>query len=179
MRTGRLAVFSYRLIKLPAGRSELPATGHQEPKKSSTAESLAPVHRPHPSARAPLAGILRYPSQANGKLDRQAVDARSTGVGGSPEARGRCLSVNQRPHRWQHSCHPVGESGTTVAGMVVGNESVLGNWSRSDGPLSNMPLQLTRAVQLSVDGQRAGAARHFKRTGGRRAAPAVLLSTIT
>jgi hypothetical protein len=72
--------------------------------------------------------------------------------------------VNQRPHRWQHSCHPAGESGTTVAGVVVGNESVFGNWSRSDGQLSNMPLQLTRAVQLSVDGQRAGGARLNRRS---------------
>jgi transcriptional regulator with XRE-family HTH domain len=44
--------------------------------------------------------------------------------------------------------------------------------------LSNRPLQRTGAnVPLSVDSYRAGAARLFKNTVGRRAAPAVLLST--
>jgi len=50
---------------------------------------------------------------------------------------------------------------------------------KSQMTLANMPLQLTRACQLSVDGQRAGAARLIRYFGGRRAAPAVLLSTIT
>ena len=45
--------------------------------------------------------------------------------------------------------------------------------------LSNMPLQRTKACQLSVDDCRAGAARLFKWSERRRAAPAVLLSTIT
>ena len=44
--------------------------------------------------------------------------------------------------------------------------------------LSNKPLKLTdEGRQLSVDGQRAGAAQLFKLNDERRAAPAVLLST--
>ena len=43
----------------------------------------------------------------------------------------------------------------------------------------NKPLQQTKACQLSGDDCRAGAARLFNETEGRRAAPAVLLSTIT
>ena len=35
-------------------------------------------------------------------------------------------------------------------------------WDRCAVPMSNMPLQRTKACQLSVDGQRAGAARLFK-----------------
>ena len=45
--------------------------------------------------------------------------------------------------------------------------------------LSNKPLQLTRACQLSVEVQRAGAARRRLDFSGRRASPAVVLSTIT
>jgi len=54
--------------------------------------------------------------------------------------------VNQRSRHWQHSCHPVGVSGTTVAGVVVGNESVLGNRHKSDRQLSNKPLQRMKAA---------------------------------
>jgi len=44
---------------------------------------------------------------------------------------------------------------------------------------SNMPMKRTKACQLSVEVQQAGAARLFRNTAGPRAAPAVLLSTIT
>ena len=40
-------------------------------------------------------------------------------------------------------------------------------------------MKRTKACQLSVDVQRAGAARLFEMNEGRRAAPAVLPSTIT
>ena len=51
---------------------------------------------------------------------------------------------------------------------------------RSVVELSNRPLQRTGAnAPLSVDTHQAGAARLFNNTVGRRAAPAVLLSTIT
>jgi len=64
--------------------------------------------------------------------------------------------------------------GTTGGGQLA---STLAS---SNCELSNRPLQRTGANgPLSVDGHRAGAARLFKDTVGRRAAPAVLLSTIT
>ena len=64
--------------------------------------------------------------------------------------------------------------GTTVGGQLL---SALVS---SNCELSNRPLQRTGANgPLSVDGHRAGAARLFKDTVGRRAAPAVLLSTFT
>jgi hypothetical protein len=64
--------------------------------------------------------------------------------------------------------------GTTGGGQLVA-VSGSSNWE-----LSNRPLQRTGANgPLSVDSHRAGAARLFEDTVGRRAAPAVLLSTFT
>jgi len=54
--------------------------------------------------------------------------------------------VNQRPVRWRHSCHPAGKSRTTVAGVMVGNESVLANRCKSGRQLSNKPLQRMKAA---------------------------------
>ena len=49
-------------------------------------------------------------------------------------------------HRWRQLCHPVGESGATDAGVVVGNESVLANLCKSGRQLSNKPLQRMKAA---------------------------------
>ena len=71
------------------------------------------------------------------------------------------------------------ETGTSLHGTTGDGQLVTASGS-SNWELSNRPLQRTGANgPFSVDPHRAGAARLFEKTVGRRAAPAVLLSTFT
>jgi hypothetical protein len=68
---------------------------------------------------------------------------------------------------------------TSLHGTTDGGQPAAASGS-SNWELSNRPLQRTGANgPFSVDSHRAGAARLFENTVGRRAAPAVLLSTFT
>ena len=95
-------------------------------------------------------------------------------TGRSATGRGHQLWLSTRRFHWRNSPHHEGSFVASIEGAVVGNEVEVDHSSsrRWDSipdlkseireqvdKLSNKPLQRTWAFQLSVEGQRAGAAR--------------------
>ena len=119
------------------------------------------------------------PSQLNGKsFDGQPVGAEVADGGGTPEEHGRNGSVAPQPSPWRHPCHLGGEAGSCAEDRSGqrdhGRETV-----EIVAPAVEPADEAAEGLFTSWSIVNEPGPRGSQQTVGRRASPAVLLSTIT